>query len=142
MKNLLLLLTFASILVFNSSCKKDDADCVCIEIYAPVCGDDGKVYGNSCLADCAGVTYSVGICPIETEARILDLGNPVVDGCGWVIQFEVNGNLENHRADSLSTDFQQNDLQVNIEYKETTEESVCGLAGMIPIIELLSIENL
>lgn len=142
MKNLLLLLTFAGVIIFNSSCKKNEGDCVCIEIYAPVCGDDGKTYSNSCHADCAGVTYSDGVCSIETDAKILDLGDPAVDGCGWVVQFEVDGNLENHRADALPTNFQQNDLEVSIEYKPTTDESTCGLGDMIPIIELISIENL
>ncbi|MFK7772114.1 MAG: Kazal-type serine protease inhibitor [Saprospiraceae bacterium] len=140
MKNLLLLLIFVGILIFNSSCTKDEGDCVCIEIYAPVCGDDGKTYSNSCYAECAGVTFSEGACPIETNAKILDLGDPALDGCGWVVQFEVDGTLENHRADSLPTNFLQHDLEVTIEYQPTTEESICGLIDMIPVIELVNIE--
>lgn len=142
MKNLLLLLIFAGILVFNSSCTKDEEECVCVEIYAPVCGDDGIVYSNNCFAECAGVSYTSGMCPIEIDAKILDLGSPSLDGCGWVVQFEVNGVLKDHRADSLPSNFQQNDLDVKIEYIETIEESVCGLIEMIPIIELVSIEIL
>ena len=40
-----------------------DNNCVCYEIYAPVCGCDEVTYPNDCYAECAGITdYTEGAC--------------------------------------------------------------------------------
>jgi hypothetical protein len=39
-------------------------DCMCTRQYDPVCGCNKKTYGNSCEAECHGITnYTKGACP-------------------------------------------------------------------------------
>ena len=37
-------------------------ECVCTEVWMPVCGSNGKTYSNACFAKCAGVNFHQGSC--------------------------------------------------------------------------------
>ena len=44
--------------------------CSCPKILKPVCGTNGKLYGNSCLAKCEGVKKDCdGKCPCKRKYR-------------------------------------------------------------------------
>ena len=135
-------LTLLALSFFQCKCDDDSSnDCVCIEIYAPVCGDDGIVYDNSCYAECAGVTYTDGFCVETRDGFVRNLGDPAVDGCGWVIELLFSDVIVGYRPDKLAEEFKVDGLEVTVEYKQTLEQSPCGKLQTIPVIKIFSIQE-
>lgn len=45
----------------------DIKECICIQLWLPVCGENGKTYSNACFAKCARVKYTQGACSKEIK---------------------------------------------------------------------------
>lgn len=65
-----LLIVLISLFFIITGCGKEaecieqaKPNCICTMQYDPVCGCNDKTYGNTCMADCAGiVNYTKGKC--------------------------------------------------------------------------------
>ena len=144
MKNLISIVAFILLVSSFMQCKSNDdpsSSCICPEIFDPVCGDDGMQYSNSCFAECEGVSFSPGPCPIEQDGIILNLGDPALDGCGWVVRFTDGTETVDYRPSPIAVDFLIDQLEVRVKYNVTLIDEACGLIDVIRVIEVLEMKN-
>ena len=75
---------------------------------------------------------------IKSNAKIVWTGPVESDGCSWAIVI----NDTYYHAATLSPDFQQDQLNVIVEYQITTDRFICGIAGIgYPIINVTRIKR-
>ena len=85
--------------------KKPEA---CILIYKPVCGCDGKTYGNSCSANSAGVSvYKDGPCPCDGPQAYTPgleelVGEWTAKGPQWEVQLTFNKDFTMQKRDLVA----------------------------------------
>lgn len=143
MKNLLKLFALYFVAIIFQNCLNDDAvvACECAFVYQPVCSDNNIEFANACEADCAGVTYVLGFCERTLDAVVLDLGDIATDGCGWVVQFDIDGIPTDHRPDTLEEEFMEDELEIELTFKPTFDNSPCGFSEMIPVVEVIEMKK-
>lgn len=118
LKFALLIAFMAFFLYFIPGCKND---CVCTNIYAPVCGDNGVQYGNACSAKCDGVTYTDGACPREVVAQVI-IDNETNAECHVQILIDY----VTYIPDTLDANYAINGKMIRLNYRPLNELIQCG----------------
>jgi hypothetical protein len=68
------------------------------------------------------------------NATIVYTGPVTTDGCGWLVKID---DTHSYHPDVLNIAFQQDQLQVKIVYKLTSDKFMCGIAVLqIPVIHV------
>ena len=130
---------------FTQSESDDDIfSCNCPEIFEVadiVCGENEIQYLSACEAECFGIKFTAGPCPIERDAVILNLGDPALDACGWVARF-TNGNRNtDYTLDGIPPDFLIDQLEVTVKYRFGDSSLACGLTRVLKEIEVIEIQK-
>jgi hypothetical protein len=110
-------------------------ECVCPDIYNPVCGANGKDYQSPCPAECDDVPYTYGECPVYGIGTVKFTGDTL---CGFVIQIID----QQYKPQQLAGEFQEHGKTVNLRYRRMLNYYDCLSQNMsfqeIVILEITS----
>lgn len=129
-----LFLTLLFEVFFIFGCK---TPCACPDLYAPVCGENGKTYANPCEARCDKVGYYDGECPVYGIGTVIFSGDSTND-CDFLIEM-LNAT---YKPDSLPPEFLVNDLFVSLKYRRLNQYITCdALNQTFQVIEVQEIDS-
>lgn len=110
-------------------------DCVCPDIYNPVCGANGENYSNPCSADCDDMPYTNGECPVTAIGTVKFTGDTL---CGFIIQVLD----QKYKPQQLDNEFKDNGKIVTIKYRGLLNFYDCASQSMsYQEINILSIDE-
>ena len=105
------------LLSFISGCYIDK-ECLCTDIYDPVCGANNKSYGNPCEAECDNVKYIKGECPVSGIGQVVFSGDST---CGFL----VNILGQSYKPDTILPQFRIEGLNVSLYYRRLMDFESC-----------------
>ena len=113
-----------------------EKECLCVDIYEPVCGENGQTYQNSCAAACDDVRYVEGECPVNGVGKVKYSGDSL---CGFLIS--IYG--ENYKPDTLAPVFREDGLWLNLRYRKLNNFTACDDPYThLQVIQILDIKKI
>lgn len=108
--------------------------CLCPDLYAPVCAENGKTYSNPCEAECDDVQYIDGECPVYGIGMVEFSGDSV---CGFYISIFGTS----YKPQELADEFKEQNKTVTLRYRRLNQYYTCDLPyAHNQIIEILEID--
>lgn len=110
-------------------------DCVCPDLYSPVCGANGEDYSNPCSAECDDMPYTIGECPVTAVGTVKFTGDSL---CGFIIQV-LN---QKYKPQQLDDEFKENGKIVTVRYRRMLNFYDClSQSTSYQEIKILSIDE-